>query len=648
MSKQYDATKVGQQAVVLGGVHTLAGLNSRYSNSGFGAPVPAGSTAYTSDGGPQMFNGTSWQSGSFASASVAAAKNMILDSQYVTDADEMMGLRIMLWAHAKGIINLLAATSCINVTSETNPYAPQLISQFMATQGVTGIAVSSGPTTTLVSAANNFSSFLSQSFTPARKQLTGLGVSTSVPVMRQALANATSSVDICALGTGNNLYDLLRSSADSISPLTGAQLVASKVGTLYWLGGQYPFTTAAVGAEYNFGNVSGFTTALWAATDYILRTWPTPIVFGGFELGPAFSAGAQDSLTTTDPVGYCFSVLATYQFGRQGWASAGALMSLGGPARAGFSVVTGTNSINLSTGYNTFTAGGGTHSYVVPLVSQRAIQQVADAICNPGVTQPSTFTQVTETVYTSTGTANEIDGANLINWYFASDIGLTNGASVTSWPDRCGRSNLIQATAALQPTYNTALVSKIGVSFDGTNDALVGDTNSDLPHNCTIYAYVECNAFDTTFDTILTHGASAGSTNIRNLFLDRSRTNESPASACKANTVIQNTFTNAISATSLALNTWAVVALVRNGGTIQAYLNGAGVASTAIAVPANFNSLTNVASNHIVAPLVVGAQYVDATPVGVNPWNGGIREIRIYNNAHTSAQVAAVSTAMTT
>jgi hypothetical protein len=61
MSKQYDATKVGQQAVVLGGVHTSAGLLNRYSNSGFGAPVPAGSTAFASDLGPTMFNGVSWQ-----------------------------------------------------------------------------------------------------------------------------------------------------------------------------------------------------------------------------------------------------------------------------------------------------------------------------------------------------------------------------------------------------------------------------------------------------------------------------------------------------------------------------------------------------------------------------------------------------------
>lgn len=62
MSNQYDPTKVGQQAQILGGVHTLAGLAKLYTN------VPAGSCAYTSDGGPQMFNGVAWQTSGAGSA----------------------------------------------------------------------------------------------------------------------------------------------------------------------------------------------------------------------------------------------------------------------------------------------------------------------------------------------------------------------------------------------------------------------------------------------------------------------------------------------------------------------------------------------------------------------------------------------------
>jgi hypothetical protein len=643
MSNQYDPTKVGQQAEILGGVHTLAGLARLYTN------IPAGSTAYTSDGGPQMFNGVSWQAGSFASASVAAPKNVILDCQFVADVFPS-AVRLLAWAHKIGVINLLAVTNNAGDANTSPNPAAQVASQILTTAGVTGVPLSSGPTTTTFNAteSESLTTFLAQSFTPARRLLSIAGISTSVPVLRSALANAVGSVDIVTGGPLNNLYDLLNSPADSISPLTGAQLITGKVGTLYCMGGQYPKSTAAVGGEYNFGNIAGFTATLWAATNGVLTSWPTPIVFVGFELGPFASCGAYYALTPTDPVGYYYANWSQSTAGRHGWNEIVALIGLAGPAKAGFTTVAGTNSINVSNGFNTFTPGAGSHSYVIPVVSQRAIQQICDAINAPGVTQPTAFNQVAEIVTTTFATSSQIDGANLISWYYAPDLGLTNGASIASWPDRCGRANLVQATAGLQPTYNTALVSKVAVSFDGVDDALVGDASIDIPHNCTLYAYVECNAFDTTFDTIMTHGASTGSTNIRDVFMDRSRTNESPASSVKANTVIQNTFTNAIATAALTLNTWAVLALVRNGGTITAYMNGAAPGSTSIATPANFDSLTNAVSNHIVGPLTVGSQYVNATPVGINPWNGGMREIRIYNNAHTAAQVAAVSTAMTT
>jgi hypothetical protein len=595
----------------------------------------------------EVVNGTLQVNGLPVSSTVP--QNLILDCQFVSDVFPS-ALRLLAWAHKIGVINLVAVTNCAGDASTSPNPAAQVASQILTTAGVTGVPLSSGPTTTTFNGteSESLTTFLAQAFVPKRRLLTIAGLNTSVPVLRYALANATSPVVICTGGPLNNLYDLLNSVPDSISPLTGAQLIAQKVSTLYTMGGQYPQSTAPVGGEYNFGNVSGFTATLWPATNAILTSWPTPIVFVGFELGPFASCGAYYALTPTDPVGYYYANWSQSTAGRHGWNEIVALIALAGPAKAGFATVSGTNSFNVSTGFNTFTPGAGTHSYVIPLVSQRAIQQACDAINAPGVTQPSTYVQVAEIVPTTPATSAQIDGANLINWYYAPDIAQTNGTAVTSWADRCGRANLVQATAALQPTYNTALVSKAAVSFDGTNDALVGDASIDIPHNCTLYAYVECNAFDTTFDTIMTHGASSGSTDIRNIFMDRSRTNDSPASSPKANSVIQNTFTNAIATSPLVLNTWAVIAIVRNGGTISSYLNGAAAGSTSIATPANFDGLFNAVSNHIVGPLTVGSQYVDASPAGINPWNGGIREIRIYNNAHSAATVASVSTAMTT
>lgn len=597
----------------------------------------------------------SWQNGLqfdaagnlLVSSGTGPAKNLILDSQWIADSDEYRGLRILAWAHAIGVINLLAVTNSVNTTGVTNPDAPQIVSQILTTQGVNGVQLSSGPTTTQITfASTTVGTFLSQAFTPLRRLRSSLGLNTSVPVLRQALAAAISPVDICCQGTGNNLYDLLLSAADSVSPLTGAQLVAQKVGTLYWVGGQYPQSTAPVGAEFNFGNVSGFTTTLWPITAYLLTNWPTPITFIGFEMGPAFSCGAYDYLTPADPVGFLAGVNATGQFGRQGWGTVASLVALQGPAKAGFTTVQGTNSINTTTGFNTFTPGSGSHSYVVPAVSQRAIQQINDAICAPAVTQPTSYAVVAETVYTTPATSAQIDGINLISWYYAPDIALTNGASVPLWPDRCGRANLVQATVGLQPTYATALISEIAVSFAATA-ALVSDANLDLPHNCTIYAYVECNALSSAFMYAVTHGISVASNDQRGINLGRSRTSDTPASAAYGQSVVQTTFSTG-SGGALTLNTWCVIAIVRNGSTVQGFLNGVGGTLTTISVPANFDALTTAVSNHIVGPLVVGAAFVDGGPTAQSGWNGGIKEIRVYNNAHSAAQVAAVSTAMTT
>lgn len=575
------------------------------------------------------------------------SKNLIFDSQWIADTDEYRGLRIVAWAHTLGIINLLAVTNSVNTTGVTNPDAPQIVSQILTTQGVNGVQLSSGPTTTQVAlTSTSVGSFLTQAFTPLRRLRSSLGLNTSVPVLRQALASATTPVDICCQGTGNNLYDLYNSAADSISPLTGAQLIAQKVGTLYWVGGQYPLSTAGVGAEFNFGNVPTYTTTLWPITAFLLANWPTPITFIGFENGPAFSCGAYDSLTATDPLGYLAGVNATGQFGRQGWGTVASLVALQGPAKAGFTTVQGTNSINVTTGYNTFTPGNGSHFYVVPTVSQRAIQQINDAICAPGSTQPTSYVTVAETIYTTPATSTQIDGTNLISWYYAPDIAQTNASSVALWADRCGRANLVQATSGLQPTYATALFSEIAVSFAGTA-ALVTDANLDLPHNCTIYAYVECNALSSAFMYAVTHGLSVGSSDQRGINLGRSRTSDTPASAAYGQSVIQTTFSTGSGGT-VVLNTWCVIAIVRNGGTVQGFLNGVGGTVTTISVPANFDSLTTAVSNHIVGPLVAGAAYVDGTPTAQSGWNGGIKEIRVYNNAHTPAQVAAVSTAMTT
>lgn len=620
------------------------------STSGGLAAVPSNiRTAVDANGNPIGLlgpNGQSYPVGQLGTGN--PGKNVIFDSQWNGDIDNHVGLRVLDWAVKRQLINLLAVTNSMNSTGITDNPAPQLVNLIQNFDGVSPAAYNSGPTTTILTiTATVIGSILTTSFTPSRRLLTAQGLNTAVPVLRAALANANGLVTFLCGGPGNNLYDLLNSAADAISPLTGAQLVASKVSTLVWVGGQYPLSTAPVGGEYNFGNIPTYTTTLWPITAFILANWPTPITFVGFEVGGQNSVGGFYSLTPTDPLGFLFNESANYQFGRQGWGSVAALIALQGPAKAGFTTVAGTNTINTSTGFNTFNPGLGNHQYVVQAVSMRALQQNIDAICAPGVTQPAGYLNVAETVPTTPALANvTTDGADLIVWHIANDVALTNGASVPAWQDRCGRANQVQATGALQPTYNTALGGKIAVSFSGTQ-CLNSDVTVDLPHEVTIYCLGYNTDSSTNFKFMCSHGASSGSTNLRNIDLQRARSSDTNPLTCKSDSVIQNTFSTAAATLTLTTSTWHVYAVTRSGGTLTCYVDGVNAGSVTIAGPAGFDALQTNISNHIIGLLTMGAQYVNSSPAAVNPWTGGIRELRVYNNAHSPAMVATISALMT-
>jgi inosine-uridine nucleoside N-ribohydrolase len=83
-----------------------------------------------------------------------------------------------------------------------------------------------------------------------------------------------------------NLKDLLASQADATSVLSGTDLVAKKVNVLVVMGGTYPKSSSP---EWNFyvGQRIG------GAAKLVVDTWPTPIVFDGWEIGRYIMTGAS-------------------------------------------------------------------------------------------------------------------------------------------------------------------------------------------------------------------------------------------------------------------------------------------------------------------------------------------------------------------
>lgn len=105
-----------------------------------------------------------------------------------------------------------------------------------------------------------------------------------VPLYRSLLASApNASTTLISLGFLTNLAALLSSPPDTISPLSGAQLVELKTAELVVMGGRYPS-----GHEFNFATDA-------ASTRAVLAGWPenVPVTFVGYELGKRVVSGQR-------------------------------------------------------------------------------------------------------------------------------------------------------------------------------------------------------------------------------------------------------------------------------------------------------------------------------------------------------------------
>lgn len=110
----------------------------------------------------------------------------------------------------------------------------------------------------------------------------------AVMLYRQILAKQPAgSVVIVVVGPERLLADLLQTGPDAYSKLSGYDLVKQKVKLLSVMGAGFPS-----GDEWNIKIAPD-------AAKLVAETWPTPIVYSGFEIGSAIRTGSR-LLTETD------------------------------------------------------------------------------------------------------------------------------------------------------------------------------------------------------------------------------------------------------------------------------------------------------------------------------------------------------------
>jgi len=184
-------------------------------------------------------------------------------------------------------------------------------------------------------------------------------VLSATDVYRKSLASQPDrSVIIITVGFLTNLADLLQSSPDRYSKLTGKELVRKKVKQLVCMAGSFPS-----GNEFNVRMDA-------ASSKIVFENWETPILFSGVEIGMKIKTGlplVNDRSIKNCPVKDVFRICTPMSLqdsaGRMSWDQTAVLIAVKG-YKPWWNIQTGRIKIEED-GSNTWENGDSLHSYLI-------------------------------------------------------------------------------------------------------------------------------------------------------------------------------------------------------------------------------------------------------------------------------------------
>jgi pyrimidine-specific ribonucleoside hydrolase len=183
-------------------------------------------------------------------------------------------------------------------------------------------------------------------------------------------AQPDTSVTVVTVGFLTNLAGLLQSAPDSLSPLSGKDLVMKKVKKLVSMAGKFPS-----GSEFNVHMDS-------TASKYVFENWPTPVIFTGFEIGWKIHTGLRvmNMDVTGNPVRDVFRMNIPMteedKDGRASWDETAVLIAVYG-TEGFFDRIRGTITVNADGSNGWINSSTGRHTYVV---QRMAISRMAEFI----------------------------------------------------------------------------------------------------------------------------------------------------------------------------------------------------------------------------------------------------------------------------
>lgn len=199
---------------------------------------------------------------------------VIFDTDMMGDVDDVGATAVLHALADRGEAKILAMGVCVK-----NPATPLCLNALNTWfgRGEIPIGVVKG------AAANEPSRYadkIAREF-PHRLKSAAEAADATALYRRVLAAQPNGSVVIVTVGMLTNLRNLLDSGPDAASKLDGAALVKKKVRAWVCMGGAFP-----QGREYNI-----YCDA--PAAVEVVKRWPTPVVFSGFEIGAEIMTGKR-------------------------------------------------------------------------------------------------------------------------------------------------------------------------------------------------------------------------------------------------------------------------------------------------------------------------------------------------------------------
>ena len=274
---------------------------------------------------------------------------MILGTDWWTDCDDCVAVRLLTRAHKRGEIKLLGAV--INACAEDSVRS---LDAFLTLDGCPDIPIG------IDLSGDDFGGKLR--YQPRLAELSRRyekngDAEDGVRLYRRLLAEADAPVEMIEIGFLQTVAALLRSEGDDISSESGKELVAKKVKKIWVMAGKWD----ADGEREN--NFMRNARAIAGGADF-LELCPVPVTFLGWEVGHGVLSGG-DILDTGDHLRTAMQDHGS-SAGRHSWDPMLTLLALiGDEEAAGYRTVRGTARLDRKDGSNYFTEGEGLHSYVI-------------------------------------------------------------------------------------------------------------------------------------------------------------------------------------------------------------------------------------------------------------------------------------------